>query len=90
MKTLTEFQIVSGCVTAVYSVEDDHGDIFVRNILDAEMGTPMDSIHVDDAALLPLGLALIAAHRVRQAAGDPVVVTFPVQHGSGLARDGRG
>lgn len=62
LNTITEFQVANGAVLETYSVErDETGDIFIRNVLDAEMGGPVDTLHVDEAAAVRIARALLIA-----------------------------
>lgn len=56
------------------------GDIFLRNVLDADAGEPHDLMHIDPQAFGPLALAFAALERRWVETMAPaVVVQFPVR-----------
>lgn len=62
LNTLVEFSIKNGIILETYSVEqDDDGEIFVRNVLDSDTGGPVDLLHIDAAAAVPIARALLLA-----------------------------
>lgn len=73
--TIVELQVKNGCLMETYSVEqDDTGAIFVRNVIDSDTGGPIDTMHIDAAAAIPIARALLmAAGRINA----PVYVGFP-------------
>ncbi len=73
--TIVELQVRNGCVSETYSVEQaTDGAIFIHNVIDADMGGPMDTMHIDVLAAIPIARALLmAVGRINA----PVYVGFP-------------
>lgn len=75
LNTLMELHVQNGLVLETYTVEQDvDGAIFLRNVMDSEIGGPMDTMYIDPSAAWPIARALIlAAARVHA----PVYVDIP-------------
>jgi hypothetical protein len=78
---IMSFPVRNGNLLETYSLERDaDGDIFLRNVLDANAGAPHDMMHIDPQAFEPLARAFAALERRRtQGMPMPVVVQFPTR-----------
>lgn len=71
--------IRNGMLLESYSVlTDEDGDVFLQNVLDAQRGSPSDTMHIDPLAFGPLARVFAALER-RRLGTAPVVVAFPVR-----------
>jgi hypothetical protein len=76
---IMSFPARNGNLLETYSLErDETGDIFLRNVLDANAGVPHDLMHIDPQAFEPLARAFAALER-RRTEKMPVVVQFPAR-----------
>lgn len=80
LNTVMELRVLNGIVLETYSVEQDcDGAIFLRNVLDSEIGAPVDMMHIDVAAAVPIARALLlAAGRAYVNTPIHTVVAFPM------------
>lgn len=77
LKTLKDIPVQNGIVRETYSLTmDPAGEVFLQNVLDADVGAPTDTMHIDPQAFGPLAevFAMLARTELTPA---PVRVDIP-------------
>jgi hypothetical protein len=83
MTILADFPVDNGEVRERYSVvQDESGEIFIQNFLDAHHAGPIDTMHIDSAAAVRIAKALLVGVGRWATVCAPVRVDIPAPAGN--------